>query len=30
MRITEQVKWNAPSFSDKGYLATFNRMDQGG
>jgi hypothetical protein len=23
-RITEQVKWNAPSFSYKGYLATFN------
>ena len=22
--ITEQVKWNAPSFSYKGYLATFN------
>jgi hypothetical protein len=23
-RITEQVKWNAPSFSYKGYMATFN------
>ena len=23
-RITEQVKWNAPSFSYMGYLATFN------
>ncbi len=23
-RITEQVKWNAPSFSYKGYLATFS------
>jgi hypothetical protein len=22
--ITEQVKWNAPSFSYKGYMATFN------
>ena len=22
--ITEQIKWNAPSFSYKGYLATFN------
>ncbi len=22
--ITEQVKWNAPSFSYKGYLVTFN------
>src|SRR5689334_10560222 len=22
--ITEQVKWTAPSFSYKGYLATFN------
>jgi len=23
-KITEEVKWNAPSFSYKGYLATFN------
>jgi hypothetical protein len=23
-QITEQVKWNAPSFSYKGYMATFN------
>ena len=23
-RITEQVKWNAPSFSYKGYMATFS------
>ena len=23
-RITEQVKWNAPSFSFEGYLATFS------
>src|SRR5215471_7254234 len=23
-KITEAVKWNAPSFSYKGYLATFN------
>jgi hypothetical protein len=23
-RITEQVKWNAPSFSYKDYIATFN------
>jgi hypothetical protein len=23
-RITEQVKWNAPGFSYKGYMATFN------
>ena len=23
-RITEQVKWKAPSFSYKGYLVTFN------
>jgi hypothetical protein len=23
-RVTEQVKWNAPSFSYKGYMATFN------
>ena len=23
-RITEQVKWNAPSFSYEGYMATFN------
>jgi hypothetical protein len=23
-RITEQVKWNAPTFSYKGYMATFN------
>jgi hypothetical protein len=22
--ITEQIKWNAPSFSYKGYMATFN------
>lgn len=22
--ITEEVKWNAPSFSYKGYMATFN------
>jgi len=22
--ITEEIKWNAPSFSYKGYLATFN------
>lgn len=22
--ITEQIKWNAPTFSYKGYLATFN------
>jgi hypothetical protein len=24
LRITEQVKWNAPSFSYRGYMATFN------
>jgi hypothetical protein len=23
-RITEQVRWNAPSFSFKGHMATFN------
>jgi hypothetical protein len=23
-RITEQVKWNAPTFSHTGYMATFN------
>jgi hypothetical protein len=23
-RITEQIKWNAPTFSYKGYIATFN------
>lgn len=25
--ITEQIKWNAPSFSYKGYLVTFNLHD---
>jgi uncharacterized protein YdhG (YjbR/CyaY superfamily) len=27
-RITEQVKWNAPSFSYKDYIATFNLRAQ--
>ena len=26
-QITEQVKWNAPSFSYKGYMVTFNLHD---
>jgi hypothetical protein len=26
--ITEEVKWNAPSFSHKDYLATFNLRDK--
>ena len=26
--ITEEVKWNAPSFSYKGYLATFNLWER--
>ncbi len=26
-RITEQIKWNAPSYSMEGYLATFNFHD---
>jgi hypothetical protein len=27
-QITEQIKWNAPSFSYKGYLATMNLHEQ--
>ena len=27
-RITEQVKWKAPSFSYKGYLVTFNLWEK--
>lgn len=27
-QITEQIKWNAPSFSYKGYLVTFNLHDK--
>jgi hypothetical protein len=27
-RITEEIKWNAPSFSYKDYIATFNFHDK--